>query len=177
MKKFEAQIIIEVSDKGIGISSDLLPNIFDLFAQGNRDYDRTQGGLGIGLALVKHVVTMHGGNVTASSDGINTGSTFKVTLAALETSSELPISARNTVFRPSIKLRILLVDDNLDAVTLLGSFLEINGHYVNIAHSSAEALKLAENEIFDAYLIDIGLPEMDGKELARHLKNNFSNSE
>lgn len=178
MGRVEDRIVLEVSDTGMGISADLLPHVFDLFSQAERGPDRTQGGLGIGLALVQSIVIMHDGQVEATSPGPQAGSTFKVVLPALEKTEAAPEPlARQADIHLEAGLRLLLVDDNADAIKMLALFLEIAGHHVRIAHSATEALMLAEEETFDAYLIDIGLPEMDGKELARQLRQRYSSAQ
>lgn len=171
MIESEGKAVIEVIDTGVGIPADLLPTIFDLFCQGKIGSDRTQGGLGIGLALVKSLVEMHEGQVQAESSGPNTGSTFTITLPLLKHGEDNVISLKHQEECSSnFGMHLLLVDDNKDAVSMLALFLEFSGHHVTIAHSSEKALELAKTQIFDAYLLDIGLPGMDGKILAQHLK-------
>ncbi|HEX8786150.1 MAG TPA: ATP-binding protein, partial [Telluria sp.] len=167
------QVLVSVSDSGIGISAELLPTVFDLFSQAERTPDRSQGGLGLGLALVKSLVELHGGMVTAASEGRNMGSEFTLRLPRLHarTRHEAPAPARDTdAPRQGRRLNLMVVDDNIDAAQTLGLLLESSGHAVTVVHSPADALKRAEQEHFDACLLDIGLPGMNGYELARRLR-------
>jgi signal transduction histidine kinase/ActR/RegA family two-component response regulator len=166
------QIVIAVQDNGIGISADMLPTIFDMFVQGGRSADRAEGGLGLGLALVRSLVKMHGGSVQALSEGINMGSTFTVRLpmpaqelAAVDTPLALRVEPR-----PMLGQRVLLVDDNVDAAELLGEWLRRLGHEVEIAHDPISALEVAPQYQPDVALLDIGLPVMDGYELGERLR-------
>ena len=167
------QFVIDVSDNGIGIVSELLPTVFELFAQAERRSDRAHGGLGLGLALVKSVVQLHSGTVSAQSEGLGMGSSFSVRLPLFvenDTVKEAK-SARNYAMPISQKqLDLLVVDDNVDAAQSLAMYLEAAGHRVTVAHDSKAALARAENDVFDAYLLDIGLPGLDGNELVRRLR-------
>ncbi|WP_208278002.1 hybrid sensor histidine kinase/response regulator [Massilia oculi] len=166
-----AALAVDIRDDGIGMSPELIASAFDLFAQGARGLDRSQGGLGIGLALVRSLLKLHGGAVSASSDGPGRGSTFHVVL---------PLSARAQVERrardrnaPQGKLpalRIGVVDDNEDAAVTLSLLLETLGHTVLVAHSAREALTALPAFGPDVCLLDIGLPEMNGYELAAALR-------
>jgi signal transduction histidine kinase/CheY-like chemotaxis protein len=166
-----AALAVDIRDDGIGMSPELIASAFDLFAQGARGLDRSQGGLGIGLALVRSLLKLHGGAVSASSDGPGRGSTFHVSL---------PLSARAQVERrardrnaPQGKLpalRIGVVDDNEDAAVTLSLLLETLGHTVLVAHSAREALTALPAFGPDVCLLDIGLPEMNGYELAAALR-------
>ncbi len=167
----DLQVSATISDDGIGMEPELVSRAFELFAQGKRNADRSQGGLGIGLALVKTLVELHGGTVRARSDGINRGSQFVVTLprVAQAPSSGLQAPARaNGV--ASASLKVLLVDDNVDAATMLAMLLESVGHEVAVEHSSVAALARAPSMQPDVCLLDIGLPDLDGYELARRLR-------
>jgi signal transduction histidine kinase/ActR/RegA family two-component response regulator len=167
------QITITVSDDGIGISADLLPYVFDLFTQAERTADRSQGGLGIGLALVKSIVELHGGSVSAHSNGPGTGSKFVIRLPMLTHQVQAPrLPERPAVALPagSQALRVLIVDDNVDAARILAMFLEADGHQVMVEHTSRRALERARLEVPDVCLLDIGLPDFDGYELARRLR-------
>ena len=166
------QAIITVKDNGAGIPPDLMPEIFDLFTQGSRTPDRSQGGLGLGLALVKHLVGLHGGTVEAASDGPGRGATFAVRLPRMPMAPSTEESARQTDTGSPESLRILVVDDNVDASTTLAQTLAAEGHTTFIAHDGPAALTLvnAQSEPLDAFILDLGLPGMDGWELARRLK-------
>ena len=164
--------VIGISDDGVGISADLLPYVFDLFTQAERTADRSQGGLGIGLALVRSIVDLHGGSVTASSDGPGTGSRFVIRLPTIAhdkpAAASLPEAQRQP--RAMRALRVLVVDDNVDAAKILAMFLEAEGHQTTIEHTSRRALERARIERPDVCLLDIGLPDFDGYELARLLR-------
>jgi signal transduction histidine kinase/ActR/RegA family two-component response regulator len=165
------QVLISVSDSGIGIPADLLPTVFDLFSQAERTPDRTQGGLGLGLALVKSLVELHGGMVTATSEGRNKGSEFTLRLPRLQAPAAPAAPApQGTVQDPVRHLSLMLVDDNVDAATTLGLLLESGGHQVTVVHTPADALVRAAQTHYDAFLLDIGLPGMSGYELARRLR-------
>ena len=168
----DEQITLKVSDNGVGISAELLPHVFELFSQAERSSDRANGGLGLGLALVKSLVELHGGTVTAASPGLNAGSSFAVRLPRLaprETSATAGWPERGSA-EAGLPLRVLVVDDNVDGAQMLAMFLEASGHLVAVEHSGQAALARAASARFDAFLLDIGLPEMDGKELAQRLR-------
>ena len=164
--------VLQVRDNGIGIGPDLLPVVFDLFTQGQRTPDRAQGGLGLGLALVKKVVELHGGTVAAHSAGQGQGSTFTIRLPLLadagDVSADGPAAAVPVAATPS--KRILVVDDNVDAATTLAMCLEVAGHRVTVEHAAEAALALGAHEAFDVILLDIGLPDMSGHVLAAALR-------
>jgi CheY-like chemotaxis protein len=167
------QIKVAVSDNGIGMAPELQPRAFDLFTQAARTSDRAQGGLGIGLALVKSLVELHGGHISVHSDGIGKGSRFEVCLPHM--AEQVPaIEAGAHELRPGSAekvLTVMVVDDNVDAAHMLGMFLEALGHRVLIEHHPWQAIERARIETPDVFLLDIGLPEMDGKELARRLRS------
>jgi len=165
----DGKLVLAVSDNGIGMEPELTARAFDLFAQAKRSSDRSQGGLGLGLALVRNLVELHGGTVTCASPGLGQGSTFTVTLplaAGAVSTQPLPEAAS----RRAGGLRLLVVDDNVDAATTLAMLLEASGHEVFIEHESLRALELARSARPDACLLDIGLPDIDGNELARRLR-------
>ncbi|SHG54612.1 ATP-binding protein [Massilia sp. CF038] len=160
---------ITVTDNGSGIEPGLLPHIFDLFTQGARTPDRAQGGLGLGLTLVKSIVTLHGGTVTADSDGAGKGSRLTITLPLRGASQPVTAQAAPPVAQPVRPARLLIVDDNVDAAESLRALLVAQGHAVQVASEPHRALALALAEPPDIYILDIGLPDMDGYELSRRL--------
>ncbi len=165
-------IILSVEDDGIGMAPDLLGRVFDLFAQAERTSDRSSGGLGLGLALVKSLVELHGGTVSCASGGAGLGSQFKVCLPRLmepDQKIERRSQGRDVV-AANAPLKILVVDDNVDAAQMLSMYLTTSGHNVLIEHQSLRALQTARIEKPDVYLLDIGIPEMDGNELAQRLR-------
>jgi signal transduction histidine kinase len=164
---------IRVRDNGVGISPELLPRIFDLFTQLDRTTDRAASGLGIGLALVRRLVEMHGGSVTAHSAGLGTGSEFVIRLplhtaagAEAEQQTVMEISPESTV----VARRILLADDNPDALESLAAVLRLRGHEVFSASNGAAALETAVRHVPDIALLDIGMPLLDGYEVARRIR-------
>jgi signal transduction histidine kinase/ActR/RegA family two-component response regulator len=164
-------VFIRVRDNGIGISPDLLPRVFDLFIQAERSPDRAQGGLGIGLSLVKNLIELHGGTVEARSNGPGNGSEFIVRLPILQKQWVREATAtKHQARRLRPNQRVLVVDDNIDAAETLRMLLEMNGHEVRCAHEGAQAIVLAMDFRPDVALLDIGLPRMDGFELARRLR-------
>ncbi|MES2787009.1 MAG: PAS domain S-box protein [Pseudomonadota bacterium] len=166
------QVEVRVSDDGVGIEPQLLPHVYDLFTQGERTPDRAQGGLGLGLALVRSLAELHGGKVTAQSPGHAQGSTFIVTLPLLAVKPESALSAQDSpAISPAARsLRVMVVDDNADAADTLGLLLESLGHHATVVHAPEEALEAVEQATFDALVLDIGLPGMDGFSLASRLR-------
>ena len=165
-------VLLIVEDDGVGMTTELLDRAFELFTQAERTSDRSSGGLGLGLSLVKSLVDLHGGKVTCSSAGKRMGSRFTVALPRLveyEGRIERRRIEREEIKRGGI-LKILIVDDNVDAAQMLGVFLESLGHEILIEYESIRALERARAESPDVCLLDIGLPEMDGNELAQHLR-------
>jgi len=164
--------VVRVVDNGIGMAPDLLPHVFKLFSQGERTTDRSTGGLGLGLSLVKSLVDLHGGEVFARSDGAGKGSEFVVRLPRLVESAvrEGKEVARSPSVREGSLRRILVVDDNVDAAELLASILTDDGHTVAVEYDPQPALDRVQREVFDVFILDIGLPGMDGVELARRLR-------
>jgi PAS domain S-box-containing protein len=166
----DARVRVSVSDTGVGIAPELLPRVFDLFTQGARSADRAQGGLGIGLSLVKSLVEAHGGSVTGHSPGLNLGSTFTVTLPRAHGDPQFDSQTAGTTFPAGNRLRLMVVDDNLDAADTLGVLLESQGHEVDVQHDPLDALARAEETAPDVFILDIGMPRMDGYELAKRLR-------
>jgi signal transduction histidine kinase/CheY-like chemotaxis protein len=165
--------LLAITDDGIGMAPALVERVFDLFTQAERTPDRSQGGLGLGLALAKSLVELHGGTLRAHSAGLGKGSTFEVRLPR-QGQEALPPAApadqRAHHGRAGTPLRIMLVDDNVDAVHTLQLFLRAAGHQVEVAYAAGDALDLARQFGPDACLLDIGLPDFDGNELARRLR-------
>ncbi|MDB5936532.1 MAG: hybrid sensor histidine kinase/response regulator [Massilia sp.] len=165
----DGMVQITVHDDGIGISSTNLPRIFDMFAQGEFAPDRAHDGLGIGLSLVSTLVAMHGGRLTAASPGIGLGSSFTIALP-LMAAPVAEVKPAAVAASRSAALSILLVDDNIDSAEMMGDLLAALGHRVELAHDGASALVLAALRVPDLMILDIGLPDMDGSELARRLR-------
>jgi signal transduction histidine kinase/ActR/RegA family two-component response regulator len=162
--------VVEVSDTGIGISSSVLPRVFDMFSQGDSRHRHAQGGLGIGLTLVRTLVEMHGGTVRAASGGIGKGSTFVVRLPLAQASpAQLPAPQADEWHHPG-RLQILVVDDNRDAANTLGMLLTMLGSHVEVVYSGAAALRACEKNPPDLVFLDLGMPQMDGYEVARLLR-------
>ena len=170
-----SQAKVVVRDNGVGMSESLLPHIFDIFTQGERTPDRHQGGLGLGLSLVKNLVGLSGGTVTAHSEGPGMGSEFTVVLPLLVDQSVLaaqPTSPQQVAGNAQI-MHVMVVDDNVDAATTVAMLLEMDGHTASVVHSAEQALAIASSGALSppqAFLLDIGLPGMDGYELARQLR-------
>jgi PAS domain S-box-containing protein len=167
---FDAWVDISVIDNGIGIDNRLLPHIFELFTQAERTPDRAQGGLGIGLALVKTMVALHGGTVMADSAGPGAGSTFTIRLPAVEQGVKDQLAGAAHALPGPAPLRIMIVDDNVDAAESLAVLLEAQGHRVRVEAHPVQAIDAARAEPPEVFILDIGLPEMDGYELARRLR-------
>jgi len=169
----EEHVVLRVSDTGMGIAADVLPRVFDMFVQGRQTIDRTQGGLGLGLAIARNLVERHGGSVEALSEGPDKGSELVVRLprvrASGRPSSSVP-SAKARDEKQRIAAKILLVDDNQDAAELLGAALALRGCTIQVAYDGHHALVAAASQAFDVALLDIGLPVMDGYELAARLR-------
>jgi signal transduction histidine kinase len=168
----QEHVVLSVQDDGIGLSADLVPHVFQLFVQAERSPERSAGGLGLGLAIVKSLVEMHGGKASCFSAGLGCGSIFTVRLpllvAAEQRSAVTPdLCEPLDAGRP---LLILIVDDNVDAAQTLAMVLEALGHRVMVEHSPRVALDRARTENPDVCLFDIGLPEIDGNELARLIR-------
>jgi PAS domain S-box-containing protein len=172
----KSQVKISIVDNGIGIDTSLLPHVFDLFTQGERTPDRAQGGLGLGLSLVKSITTLHGGKVAAESEGTGMGSCFSISLPLMLPEEIMQADAAQSSFvaMPANPLRLMIVDDNLDAATSLAALLEAKGHQVTVKENAISALKAAVRGAQQAFILDIGLPDMDGYELARCLRANKS---
>ncbi len=162
------QAVLKISDTGIGLSPELVERVFEPFVQAERALARSEGGLGIGLTLVRSVVDLHGGAVTASSDGVGKGATFTIRLPCILAAQP----DRNVQQSPSFDrvARVLVVDDNADAAESLAMLLQLSGHEVRIAYDGPSALEAATGFDPDVAFLDIGLPGMDGYEVARRLR-------
>jgi CheY-like chemotaxis protein len=162
--------LITVIDNGVGIAPAVLPHIFDLFVQVDSSLDRSQGGLGLGLTLVRKLAELHGGSVSAKSDGPHKGSEFTVRLPLADermlAAADLPVSTD-----AARKLKVLMVDDNVDLVHSISRLLKMCGHKVATAHDGLEALETARAFGPDVILLDLGLPGMDGYGVARTLRS------
>jgi CheY-like chemotaxis protein len=170
----EQEAIISVVDNGVGIAAESLPMLFEMFTQVGRNLSRAQGGLGIGLSLVRWLVELHGGTVTASSPGVGHGSQFQI---------RLPLGA-NGVFGNGIAVpgtskradetartfRVLIVDDNIDAAQTLSALLEIAGHQTMVAHDGDQGLRITKQFNPEVIFLDIGMPGMNGYEVARAVR-------
>ena len=159
-----------VTDSGIGMAPELLPRVFELFAQAERSLDRSQGGLGIGLALVRSIVQLHGGNVRAQSEGPGQGSRFSVDLPIAPAPRAEGAAAGGPIAPPAGPREVVLVDDNVDAANTLALYLQSLGHRVREFHSAEDALAGLAGAAADVFVLDLGLPGMDGFELARRLR-------
>ncbi|MFC0254524.1 hybrid sensor histidine kinase/response regulator [Massilia consociata] len=163
------EVVVEVSDTGAGIAPDMLPQVFDLFIQAPRSLARSEGGLGIGLNVVRNLVGMHGGTVTAESPGEGKGSTFTVRLP-LSCSGAPALAAPAGPSAAEGACRILLVEDNVDACDTLRTLLELAGHEVAVAYDGPTGLEAAQARPYDIIICDIGLPGMDGLEVMQRLR-------
>lgn len=171
----DGRMVLRVRDNGSGMPPELVPNVFDLFTQGARTLARSQGGLGLGLTLVKRLVDLHEGDVAAHSDGVGFGSTFTLTLPCVTGACDgvdgqpgAPDVVRATLQR---KLKVLIVDDNSDAADSLATLLQVQGHATSVEYDAQSALRRARVERPDVMLIDIGLPDVDGYQLAQELRS------
>ena len=171
-----ADAVLRVRDDGIGMPDDLVPRVFDLFTQADRSLARPGGGLGIGLTIVRNLVELHGGTVTAASDGPGRGSEFVVRLPLGSVREEAPaaVPAEKPFVIP--RLRILVVEDNVDGRAILRTILEADGHEVYEAGDGPSGVETARAVRPDVALIDIGLPGFDGYEVAKRLRDEQGNS-
>jgi signal transduction histidine kinase/ActR/RegA family two-component response regulator len=181
-------VVISVTDTGIGIPPSSMPTVFEMFTQVGRNMERAQGGLGIGLSLVRRLVELHGGTVSAASDGVGRGSTFTVRLplvpdkprgalaapvaAPAAAAPAAPVAAAAPAAPQDAEqgLRVLVVDDNIDAADTLGALLDMNGHATRVANDGYQAIEMAQEFQPQVVFLDIGLPGMNGYEVARKLR-------
>ena len=164
--------VVSVKDNGIGIPPAMIGRVFEMFTQVDRTLEKTTGGLGIGLSLVKGLLDMHGGTIQAKSDGEGMGSEFVVRLPVVMDvidASDRPNGQTSEVM-PSARRRILVVDDNADSADSLGLLLEMSGHEVRTANDGKAGIAVAAQFRPDVVLMDIGMPQLDGYEAARHIR-------
>lgn len=173
VEREDGQGVVRVRDTGIGIAPEFLPRLFEIFVQGDRSLARSQGGLGIGLTLVKRLVEMHGGTVAASSAGPGEGSEFVIRLPALS-EAQIRKTGGGTAVQPrvtdALRRRVLVVDDNVDAAKSIAMILRLTGYDVHCVHDGPSALEAAHAYRPDVVVLDIGLPGMSGYEVARRLR-------
>ncbi len=163
-------MVLRVRDSGIGIAADVLPHVFDLFVQGQPSATHSQGGLGVGLTLVRTLIDMHGGTVQARSDGIGKGAEFTIRLPMIAGDREEWAPSADGPRAATTSHRILVVDDNTDAAGSLALLLRLQGHEVRVAHDGISALDTARSHLPQLIFLDIGMPDMDGYEVARRLR-------
>ena len=172
-----SEVSVSVRDNGIGIAPDMLPKIFELFIQANSSYDRVQGGLGIGLALVKRLVELHGGSIVANSDGLGRGSEFVVRLPLAKEDRDECQPAPKRRSRTVSSHRILIVDDYRDSANSLSMLLKLSGGEVRTAYDGKTALEAIQSFQPSVVLLDIGMPQMDGYEVARRAREDSAGRE
>jgi CheY-like chemotaxis protein len=165
-----ADVIVSVRDTGIGMDSAALGNVFELFAQAAGPAHAVQGGLGVGLSLARSIAELHGGVLTAHSEGAGKGSEFVLRLPAAEAPQQQETAA-GPAGEPAFRQRILIVDDNVDAAESLGTMLAYSGHDVRVAHGGVEALSAAREFAPNVMILDLGMPEMDGYAVARAVRS------
>jgi PAS domain S-box-containing protein len=167
------EVTVRVKDTGIGMTAEFLPRVFDMFVQAEHHHGRAQGGLGIGLSLVHRLVKMHGGSIAAFSEGLGKGSEFVVTLPITAPVLDVAASLPNDAVQPGMRMnrQILVVDDNVDAAVSLAMLLRRLGQNVRIAHEGETALALFDERLPDLVFLDIGLPRVDGYEVARRMRS------
>ncbi len=163
-------VMVRIKDSGVGIAPDALPNIFEMFTQVDRTLDRSQGGLGIGLSLVKRLVELHDGTVTAHSEGVDRGSEFVVTLPVHDKLQRREAEPSTSELKSTKPRRILVVDDNKDASTTLAMLLKLTGNEVQTAQDGLQAIEEAEQFRPDLVLLDIGLPKLNGYDACRRIR-------
>ena len=171
------EVVIDVRDTGDGIPEAMLSRIFDPFVQGEQSLERSQGGLGLGLAIVKNLVELHGGTVSARSEGAGRGSLFTIRLARSTPPADVPVRrATGRLTSAACTRRVLVVDDNADAAEMLAHALRLHGHEALVAHDGPSALEAARRFQPEMAFVDIGLPGMDGLEVAKHLRQERGDS-
>jgi signal transduction histidine kinase/CheY-like chemotaxis protein len=167
------EVVISVKDTGIGMPPNKLQHVFEVFAQLDVSLERTRGGLGLGLTLVKRLIELHGGTVEARSEGLKKGSEFLIHLPALEEPTAEELASASSASMPRIiveKLRVLVVDDNRAAADMLGTLFRLKGNPVQLAHDGEEALSRAEQFRPDVVLLDLGMPKLNGYDACRRMR-------
>jgi CheY-like chemotaxis protein/anti-sigma regulatory factor (Ser/Thr protein kinase) len=167
----EAQVEVSVRDNGIGIPAETLPRVFDMFAQGEGSLEKSHGGLGIGLTIVKRLVELHGGTVHARSDGPGCGSEFIVRLPLLEPTARRRPAASSRALGPQAQRRILVADDNADAALSLAMLLRAMGHEVHTVDDGQAALSRSDTLRPDLIMLDIGMPKMNGYDACKAIRS------
>jgi CheY-like chemotaxis protein/two-component sensor histidine kinase len=174
----EAHLIISVKDSGVGIRPETLPRLFGMFTQIKSTADRSEGGLGIGLALVKELVKLHGGTIEVHSGGEDQGSEFVVKLPSSVVLADAPVSRPDAAPKAKHDSRVILIaDDNVDAAASLAMLLELTGNAVLVTHSGADAIAAARQHHPSIVILDIGMPEVDGYQVAAALRREAGGSE
>lgn len=164
--------VLTMTDTGIGITPEMLPHIFDVFRQAEQGLDRKRGGLGLGLTLVKGLMELHHGTIGATSEGEGKGATFTLTLPTMAKPLSVTTATPEALLsQPSVKRRVLVIDDNRDAAESVQTFLDLEGHDVLTAHSGSSGIETARNFRPDVIICDIGLPGMSGYEVARTIRD------
>lgn len=166
----DKHVVVSVKDTGIGIAADMLPKIFDMFTQVDRSLEKSQGGLGIGLCLVKRLVELHGGSIEVKSEGQGKGSEFTVRLPILASQESAQSQDDNVILKDCGQKRILIVDDNLDSALSLSMMIRLKGHDTQTAHDGLAAVQVAEQYRPEIVLLDIGLPKMNGYDACRCIR-------
>jgi two-component system CheB/CheR fusion protein len=169
----EGRVAVRIRDTGMGIAPEMMPRMWDLFAQADREIDRKQGGLGIGLTVARRLVELHGARIEARSDGVGKGAEFVVTLDAQPVMGEEAASAPADEPARRGGAHVLLVEDNRDTAESLTMLLDLYGHRVRTVYDGVAALDAANAEVPDVMLVDIGLPGMDGYEVARRIRRDM----
>ena len=166
------EAVISVKDTGIGIPADMLPKVFEMFIQGDRSLEKSRGGLGVGLSIVKQLVEMHGGRVEAHSEGPGRGSEFIIRLPIVPapTQAQPPKSERELPMAKPTRHRILVVDDNVDAAKTMSMMLKIMGNEIRTAHDGQQGIETAEEFRPDMILLDIGMPKLNGYDTCRRIR-------
>lgn len=170
----DGRVLIRISDTGTGIDPELLPRMFELFMQGDRTPDRSVGGLGVGLTVARRLIELHGGTLDGHSPGLGAGSSFSVSLSAGPPPMQAQLSRKAE--GAAVSLSLLVVDDNRDAADSLALLLQVLGHRVRCAYHGEEALDVLGRQRFDAVLLDIGMPDMDGYEVSRRIRSELPGS-